>query len=270
MKSAISFNSAATIVNGKYSREKIQTRNDKARNYFNKGRAFAIRGEYQRAIEAYEKALRIEPTSKQAQDNLRIVNSLKEKYSDEKVQTPKDEARKYLNLARRLTIEGEVQQAIEAYKKALKIEPASKQAQDNLRIVNRLKEKYSYEKEETPKGEARKYFNMGRLFAIDGKNGQAIKAYKKALEIEPNYKLALDNLRFVYWLKSRYSYEKIPRPKDEARDHFDEGKHFTREGKLQKAVDSYKKALEIEPNYKAAQDRLRFVHWRMGKLEGTQ
>ncbi|MDA2936942.1 tetratricopeptide repeat protein [Acidobacteria bacterium AH-259-A15] len=70
--------------------------------------------------------------------------------------------------------------------------------------------KYSYKKIQTPKDEARKYFHKGRLFAIDGKNEQAIKAYKKALEIEPNDRAAQDNSRIVNWLKGKYSYQKRP------------------------------------------------------------
>ena len=270
MKSAITFNSAATIVNGKYSHKKIQTPEDKARNYFNKGRLFAFRGKHEQAVEAYEKALEIEPDYKPAKDNLRIVNWLKEKKSYEKTETPKDRARKYLNLGRRLTIAGEPEQAVEAYEKALEIEPNFKPAKENLRFVNRLKEKYSYEKIRAPEDEAQHYFNKGRLFAIDGKNKKAIKAYKKALEIEPNFKPAKDNLRFVYWLKSKYSYQKRPIDNGEAQEHFNKGKIFSIEGKVEQATKAYKKALEIEPNFKPAKDKLRFIYWRMGKLEDSK
>ncbi|MDA2929125.1 tetratricopeptide repeat protein [Acidobacteria bacterium AH-259-O06] len=55
------------------------------------------------------------------------------------------------------------------------------------------------------------------MLPIEGKVEQAIDAYKKALEIEPNYKPAQDNLRFLYWLMGKYSYKKIQMPEDEAR-----------------------------------------------------
>ena len=59
--------------------------------------------------------------------------------------------------------------------------------------------RYPYKEIQIPKKRAREYLNKGKLFAIEGKNEQAIEAYEKALEIEPNYKQALINLRVVYW-----------------------------------------------------------------------
>jgi len=68
-----------------------------------------------------------------------------------------------------------------------------------MKTATIFKGRYPYKKIQIPKDEALEYLNKGKLFAIQGKDEQAIEAYEKALEIEPNYKQALINLRVVYW-----------------------------------------------------------------------
>ncbi len=63
---------------------------------------------------------------------------------------------------------------------------------------------YPYKEIQIPKDEAREYLNKGKLLAIEGKNEEAIEAYEKALEIEPEYKQALINLRVVYWAMGEF------------------------------------------------------------------
>ena len=45
--------------------------------------------------------------------------------------------------------------------------------------------------------EAEKHFNRGRAFSLKGRNPEAIKAYKKALEIDPCHTQARINLKFI-------------------------------------------------------------------------
>ncbi|MCK4244073.1 MAG: tetratricopeptide repeat protein [Candidatus Omnitrophica bacterium] len=47
------------------------------------------------------------------------------------------------------------------------------------------------------------YLNRGRLLSVQGKFKEAIDEYKKALEIDPNYKKAKANLRLIYYLYYR-------------------------------------------------------------------
>ena len=68
-----------------------------------------------------------------------------------------------------------------------------------MKTATIFKGRYPYKEIQIPKKGAREYLNKGKLFAIEGKNEEAIKAYEKALEIEPNYKQAQVNLRVVYW-----------------------------------------------------------------------
>ncbi len=73
-----------------------------------------------------------------------------------------------------------------------------------MKTTTIFKGRYPYKEIQIPKYEALEYLNKGKLFAIEGKNEEAIEAYEKALEIEPNYKQALINLRVVYWQMGRF------------------------------------------------------------------
>ena len=45
------------------------------------------------------------------------------------------------------------------------------------------------------------YLYQGRLHSVKGEYKEAIKEYKKALEIDPNYKAARVNLGFISYMK---------------------------------------------------------------------
>lgn len=47
----------------------------------------------------------------------------------------------------------------------------------------------------------KEHLYLGRLYSVKGEYKKAIKEYKKALEIDPNYKPARINLKFIYCMK---------------------------------------------------------------------
>ncbi|MCK4431983.1 MAG: tetratricopeptide repeat protein [Candidatus Aminicenantes bacterium] len=49
----------------------------------------------------------------------------------------------------------------------------------------------------------KEYLNRGRLLSVQGKFKEAIDEYKKAIEIDPNYKQAKANLRLINYLYYR-------------------------------------------------------------------
>jgi len=46
----------------------------------------------------------------------------------------------------------------------------------------------------------RVHLNRARLLSVQGKFKEAVKEYKKALEIDPKYKPALTNLKLIQWM----------------------------------------------------------------------
>ncbi len=73
-----------------------------------------------------------------------------------------------------------------------------------MKTATIFKGRYPYKEIQIPEDEALEYLNKGKLFAIQGDNEQAIEAYEKALEIEPEYKQALINLRVVCWAMGEF------------------------------------------------------------------
>jgi len=49
----------------------------------------------------------------------------------------------------------------------------------------------------------RAHLNRGRLLGVRGKFKEAVKEYKSALEIDPNYREARTNLEIIYYLYYR-------------------------------------------------------------------
>ena len=74
-----------------------------------------------------------------------------------------------------------------------------------MKTATIFKGRYPYKEIQIPEDEALEYLNKGKLFAIQGENEQAIEAYEKALEIEPDYEQALINLRVVHWTMGEFT-----------------------------------------------------------------
>ena len=111
---------------------------DYAEAHYNMGNAFFEHGKLNESIEAYYKAVTIKP----------------------------DYAEAYTNMGRALKRKGKLEEAIEAYKKGLTIKPDYAGA----------------------------YYNMGNALKELGKLAEAIGAYNNALAIKPDYVDALWNL----------------------------------------------------------------------------
>ncbi|MBU4311711.1 MAG: tetratricopeptide repeat protein [Candidatus Omnitrophica bacterium] len=53
------------------------------------------------------------------------------------------------------------------------------------------------------------YLYQGRLHSVKGEYREAIEEYKKALEIDPNYKPAKVNLGFISYMKGQLNKDRI-------------------------------------------------------------
>jgi len=99
--------------------------------------------------------------------------------------------------------QGKLEEAIDAYQKALSIKPDYAEAQNN--IANALQAKWrleeaiqAYTKALSIKPDyAEAHSNMGNTLHKQGKLKDAIEAYKKALSIKPDYAEAWNNLYFT-------------------------------------------------------------------------
>ena len=122
-------------------------------------------GKFEKAIEAYKKAISIKPDYAEAHNN--IGNALQD--------------------------QGKLDDAIEAFNKALSIKPDYAEAYNNLGITLKEKGKFdeaieAYNKALSIKPDyAEVCNNLGNVLQDQGKLDEAIEAYNKALSIKPDY-----------------------------------------------------------------------------------
>jgi len=160
--------------------------------------------------------------------------SLKEETLSKPTGTEKEEAKDrpitseaihHFNLGVCFYNQRETLKAIQAYQKAIELNPASIEAYNNLGII---------------------YQELGDF-------GRAVEAYQKAIEIHPQYEKAYNNLGILLFLKGRL---------EEATEAFQKalainpnnveslinlGVLFRKQGQSEKGIDSYQRALAIHP-----------------------
>jgi len=200
--------------------------------YYNIGIAYGNKGEYDQAIEAYKKAIEINPKMDEAYNNM---------------------GNAYYN-------KGEYDQAIEAYKKAIEINPKKDEAYYNLGIAYGNKGEYDQEIEAYKKAieinpkKDEAYYNLGIAYGNKGEYDQEIEAYKKAIEINPKRDKAYYNLGIAYSNKGEYdqaieAYKKaieINPKKNQA--YYNMGIAYSNKGEYDQAIEAFQKALQINPN----------------------
>ena len=133
----------------------------------------------------------------------------------------------YLGLGNALKEQGKLEEAVEAYKKALAVKPDYADAYYNIGVTVQEQGKLEEAIEAYNKVLAIQpdyddaYYNMGNVLKKQGKLEEAIEAYNKELTINPDYAVAYYNIGIV-------------------RDD---------QGKLEEAIEAYTKALAIKPDY---------------------
>jgi len=175
--------------------------------YYALGIAYDDKEEYDKAIEAYKKAVEINPQREEAYNNMGIAHKNKKEYDKAieaykkavEINPQKDEAY-YNNMGNAYGDKKEYDKAIEAYEKAVEINPQREEAYYNMGNSYRNKKEYdkaieAYKKavEINPqKDEA--YNSMGNAYYSLGQLDEVIKALSLALHINPNNSLAYTNL----------------------------------------------------------------------------
>ena len=155
---------------------------------------------------------------------------------------------------------GKLDEAIEAYNKALLLKPDYAEAHNNMGIVlqdqSRLEEAEVYKKAIAIESDfAEAYNNMGTALQDQGNLEEAIEAYNKAVTIQPDYANAYNNMGTAQKKQGKLdkaivSYTKalVIKP-DYAEVYNNMGITLKIKGKLVEAVEAYNKALVIKPKY---------------------
>ncbi|UCE18792.1 MAG: protein kinase [Gemmatimonadota bacterium] len=114
-------------------------------------------------------------------------------------------------------------------------------------ILERIAERYPDEKEA--------FYRLGDYYKDFEEYEETSHYYNKAIEIDPSYKLIYNELAYIYdrigdadksiWAINKY----ISLAPGEANPYDTRGDLYANKGKLRQAIESYKKALEIKPDF---------------------
>jgi superkiller protein 3 len=191
--------------------------------YYNLGRALYEQGKREEAIENYRQALQINPDYAYAYNNLGIALSHQGKREEaienyrQALQINPDLVETYNNLGNALRQQGKLQEAIDNYREAIQLNP-------------------DY---------AHTYVNLGVALMEEGQMQEAIENFRQALSLP-------DVEGFI----SRNSVSKGGWGSIHAVAYNNWGLSLQKQGNLEAAIEKYKRALEIDPNFTTAQYNL--------------
>ena len=119
------------------------------------------------------------------------------------------------------------------------------------------------------------HYNLGAVYSESGKYEEAIKPYKRAIRINPDYSEAHYNLGFAY-VKSGMYQEAIESFKqatgldpDDAIVHYNLGLAYYESGKYEEAIKPYKRAIRIDPDFAIAHYNLGYTYVFLGDRDSA-
>ncbi|SHN89230.1 tetratricopeptide repeat protein [bacterium endosymbiont of Bathymodiolus sp. 5 South] len=157
--------------------------------YSNLGYSYAMEGNYKKAIDAFEKAIKIKPDYHVAYYNKgKNYRKLKEYQNaidafEKAIKIKPDFHEAYYNKGAAYGELKKYQEAINAYKETIKIKPNFHVAYHGIGVA--------YNKKAI---DAKAYYNMGKIYHKLKKYKNAINAFEKAIKINPDFHEAHRNL----------------------------------------------------------------------------
>ena len=215
------------------------------------GLTAAQTGNFDQAIEAFQKAVFLNPTDADTHNNLGLALQYQNKL-DEAIASyntalslKPDYTDAYYNKGVSLQDQGKLDEAIAAYNTVTELLPDHIDAHYNtglaLQEQGKLEEAIgAYDNTLSIKPDhAEAHNNRGNALKEQGKLEDAFEAYNKAISLKPDYAEAYNNLGLTL---------------------YDQGKFF-------EAIDTYKKALSFDPDYSETHIKLANVLKDLGRLD---
>jgi protein O-mannosyl-transferase len=122
---------------------------------------------------------------------------------------------------------------------------------------------------------ARGYNSLGFALRKEGRVGEAVERYRKAIQLEPDYALAHNNLGFAYYMLRRNDeaiaqYELALRSMpDFAEAHNGLGIVYGEQGNFQRAMEENRIALRLKPDFAQVYTNLGNLYWKQGLIDNA-
>ena len=225
----------------------VTTISMEAYRYYQEGRENFRKLYYDDARIAFEKAVELDPDFSMAYYYLALVNA--ERLNKEASDTALKRAQALSHKAtekERLRIEA-------YYARRIENDP-----EKSFRILRQIAERYPKEKEII--------YDLGVRYEVRGDSNQAIKEHSRALELDPDYGLAHNQLGYIYldtgdYAKAVEHFQKYAALSPGEANPLDSlAEAYFRWGKLDEAATKYKDALKIKPDFESAIFSIGYIH----------
>ena len=226
------------------------TANPAEANYF-RGNAYHYKGDYDRAIADWDRAIQLKPDYADAYNNRGLTYDSKGDHDraiadyDKAVQLKPDFAEAYLGRGAAYNYKGDYDRAIADYDKAVQLKPDYAGA----------------------------YNNRGIAYDSKGDHDQAIADYGKAIQLKPDYADAYNNRGVVYNSKGDHDraiadFDKAIQLKpDYANAYNNRGIAYNSKGDHDRAIADFDKAIQLKPNFAAAYNNRCYNLYELGRYQ---
>jgi len=254
----------------KTSREEVPNLLETSIDYFNRGKAYADKSQYDRAISDFNEAIEIDPMYAEAYNNRAIAYIAKgqfdQAFSDfnKAIEINPQYAEAYLYRGGLYDHKGEYDRAISDFNKAIEINPRYVEAYSNRGYACAKKGEYDQAISDCTKAieidpqHAAAYLNRGLAYDDKDQYDQAISDYNKAIELNSTLGEAYLNRGVAYLAKGQYDKaisdcnKAIEIYPQHAAAYLNRGLAYDYKGEYDQAISDYTKAIEINPRYDMA------------------
>jgi tetratricopeptide (TPR) repeat protein len=242
---------------------KINPEEDKA--YNNLSAVYRLQELYDQAIEAAQKAVKLKTYYPEAYLNLSLAYQKKGDYEKAKevlslgIKNIPLFLEANLLLGETLQEEGKLDSAMVEYRKILDQSSAQKDIIYDLETLFGKGDPYNLENLEI---RAKAHFNLGTIYMQQGRIDLAESHLKRAVFLKPNFAEAFANLGILYDSTRRWSQaitqlgKAVSLNPQNAIYHYNLGLAYAKSNRLEEAKEEFQQSLNIEPNFKEAQEKL--------------
>ncbi len=230
-----------------------------ATDWFYKGLAYYDSKKHDRAIEAFSKAIELDPSYAYAYSNRGNEHVRRGRHDkaiedfNKAISLKPDDAYAYRNRGNAHGMKGSFDRAIEDFGKAISLKPDYAEAYSNRGYAHGMKGSFDRAIEDFGKAislrpdYAEAYFSRGTAYGMKGRMDMAIEDYNWAVSLRPDYAEAYYNRGFAYNMKGQYDKaienqnRAISLKPDYALAYNNRGHAYNMKGQYDKALADFKK-----------------------------
>ncbi|CAG0965394.1 partial protein O-GlcNAc transferase, partial [Rhodocyclaceae bacterium] len=263
-------------------RDATKVRSDVALYHSSLGTVFQSLGRLEEALEAYRRALTLEPDYPEALSNLGLALQEAGQQEDavaayrQALERRPDFAEAHYNLGNALNALGRTDEAIASYRQALTLRPAYAEAGNNLGLVLQVRgmtdEAIAVLREalRARPDFAAAWTNLGNALQAAGDLGGAVDAHRVSLRLQPgspdaHYNLAAALKRQGQMDEAAAEYRRVLATAPEhVATHYNLGNLLREQGRLEEACTAYRAAIDLDPGHADAHMNLGLTLQRRG------